>query len=524
MASRTIGLDIGTNAVRAAEVSFGRGRPVLQRFAQVALPYGAVVGGEVIDPPAVAAALRRLWREGGFKGRSVIVGVANQRVVARIADLPSMPDADLRSALAFQVQDLIPIPVEEAVLDYQVVERLVGEDNEEGLRVLLVAAHRDMLASLLAALDGADLSASRIDLVPFALIRSLHAEGSELAEHVPLEDVGMAEAIIGVGAGVTNVVVHERGTPRFVRTLSTGGSTVAEAIAADFSMEMDAAEDLARRADPLAADPDEARAGQVASASLAPLLEEVRGSLDFYMAQGDGERLRRIVLTGGGSRMTEIDDRLSLLLGTSVEPATPLDAVELGETGLSAETLQWSSDLMAVPIGLALGGEPAHGAVRRISLLPGEITARRSERRQLVGAGVALLVLALLLLSVVLLRNGRVGEAEEAADREEARSTALQSRVAELEPVQALQADIATRRTTVETVLTGDVSFGRVLTQVATGMPSDVWITGFSATKDPAGLAPTGVTFQLSGLDQSKSPGQWLLRLRELDTLTQPWV
>ena len=112
---RAIGLDIGTNAVRAAEVSFGRGGPVLRRFGQVALPYGTVVAGEVVDVPAVSAALRRLWKEVGYSSRKVVVGVANSRVVARVSELPDMPDADIRSSLQYQVQDLIPIPLEEAV-------------------------------------------------------------------------------------------------------------------------------------------------------------------------------------------------------------------------------------------------------------------------------------------------------------------------------------------------------------------------------------------------------------------------
>ena len=172
MASQVIGLDVGTHAVRAVELSLGRGLPVVRRMAQVALPPGAVVAGEVVEPSTVSAALRRLWKEGGFRKRSVVVGVANQRVVARMADLPALPEDELRSSLPFQVQDLIPIPVEEAQLDFQVIERLQGPAGEEQLRVMLVAAHRDMLRSLLAALEGADLKAERIDLVPFALIRA----------------------------------------------------------------------------------------------------------------------------------------------------------------------------------------------------------------------------------------------------------------------------------------------------------------------------------------------------------------
>jgi type IV pilus assembly protein PilM len=172
MAGKVVGLDIGTHAVRAAEVSFGRGLPTLERFGQVALPFGAVSGGEVVDAAAVSSALRRLWKEAGLSSKKVVVGVANQRVVARTAELPAMPDAELRSALKYQVQELIPIPVDDAVLDHQVIERVTGDDGRETLRLLVVAAHKDMLRSLLAALEGAGLAAKRIDYIPFALVRA----------------------------------------------------------------------------------------------------------------------------------------------------------------------------------------------------------------------------------------------------------------------------------------------------------------------------------------------------------------
>ena len=112
MAQRAVGLDVGTSAVRAVELVLGREQVTLTRFGQVALPPGAVRGAEIIDAPAVAAAIRRLWREAGFRSRTVIVGVGNQRVVVRQADLPDMSAEDLRSALQFQAQDLIPIPLE----------------------------------------------------------------------------------------------------------------------------------------------------------------------------------------------------------------------------------------------------------------------------------------------------------------------------------------------------------------------------------------------------------------------------
>src|SRR5438105_12260940 len=135
MAQRAVGLDVGTSAVRAVELVLGREQVTLTRFGQVALPPGGVRAGEVVDAPAVATAIRRLWRDAGFRSRQVITGVGNQRVVARQADLPEIGEEDLRSALQFQAEELIPIPIEDAILDFQVLEHFRGTD-EDTMRIL----------------------------------------------------------------------------------------------------------------------------------------------------------------------------------------------------------------------------------------------------------------------------------------------------------------------------------------------------------------------------------------------------
>ena len=114
MASRVVGLDIGTSGVRAAELTLGKGAATLERFGQVALPEGAVRDGEVVDVAAVAAAVKQLWAQAKFSTKKVVVGVANQKVVVRQVDLPWLPLDELKKSLAYQVQDFIPLPVEQA--------------------------------------------------------------------------------------------------------------------------------------------------------------------------------------------------------------------------------------------------------------------------------------------------------------------------------------------------------------------------------------------------------------------------
>src|SRR5580765_3145150 len=150
-----IGLDIGTSGVRAAELSFGRGQVTLEKFGQVALPEGAVRDGEVVDSDTVAAAVKQLWVHTKFSSKKVVIGVANQKVIVRQVDLPWMPVEDLKKSLAYQVQDFVPMPVDQAVLDFHPLEELTADGGNRILRGLLVAASRDMVNASLEAVQKA---------------------------------------------------------------------------------------------------------------------------------------------------------------------------------------------------------------------------------------------------------------------------------------------------------------------------------------------------------------------------------
>ncbi len=525
--ARTIGLDVGTNAVRAVEVNLGRSGPVVERVGQVALPYGAVVAGEVVDAAAVAAALRRLWKEVGFSSRRVVVGVANARVVARVAELPDMPDAEIRSSLQYQVQDLIPIPVEDAVLDYQVLERTPAvEGTGAMLRLLLVAAHRDMLRSLLASLEGAGLEPARVDLVPFALIRALY-DGSDLGLGDEADDPahGLPQAIVGVGAGVTNVVIHERGLPRFVRTLPTGGNAVAEALSSELDLDLDTAEGLKRSLDTgHLVGPDGDRAVAVVSSALSPVLEDIRGTLDYYVSSPEGGPLGRVVVTGGGARVPELCRPASgSSLGVPVAHRRPARRDRPGAHGVPAG-------------GPASRGGPPHRASRPRPLrraggsaaCAGSPCCRprwwsaRAQRRQQSVAAAALAGLAALLLGLFLLRNGRVADARQGAEREEATTRTLQQQEGTFAPVEAIQADVAGRRATAVVALSGDVAWTRVLQEIAGAMPNDVWLTSFDGQTDATSGAQT-MTFSAMGFDQT-STARWIQRLEEVPLVDDVWV
>ena len=351
MATTTIGLDIGSSAVRAVQVTSGGAgaSPVLDRVGQVVLPIGAVRDGEVVDPEAVADALRTLWTRYGFKLRRVYLGLANQQVVVRQLDLPYLPDSELRQSLPFQVQDAIPIAVDQAILDYHPIEHFEADDGGRFTRLLLVAAQHQMVATLVDVVQRAKLDPLGLDLDAFAMLRSLAPEQSVVARE--------GQLIIDVGSAVTNIVVHEGGVPRFVRILLMGGNAITEALMDRLGMTFDEAEELKARTGLVSEyriENDESR--RVIAERGNRFIDEIRGSLDYYRAQPGSVAVRDVIISGGGSRLEGLQERLADTLRLDVDRGHPMASLRIGDTGLDAEQLQEAEAHLAVAVGLALGG------------------------------------------------------------------------------------------------------------------------------------------------------------------------
>ena len=342
-----IGLDIGTSAVRAAQVSLGRGTPSLSSFGQVALPAGVVVDGEIRDQGAVSEAISQLVKRTKITGKRVILGVANQRVVVRQVDLPYLEEKDFRSSLKFQVADHIPMPIDAAELDYQMLGDFMTDAGDHMMRVLLVAAATDMVESFVGTAAAAGLEPAGVDLTPFAVARAVSPAARGEAGSPG------AEAIVDVGAGVTSIFIHHGGEPRFVRILLIGGDDATNALSSELGVSFDEAEavklDLGRGV-------GSPQAQQILQKRVAALVDEIRGSLDYYVSQEDSEPVSSLIMTGGGSLTPGLIASVEQTARAQVRRATPLSQMNFSKSGLTQEQVLQVEPVAAAAVGLAMGG------------------------------------------------------------------------------------------------------------------------------------------------------------------------
>ena len=348
MGRKRIGVDIGSTAVRAAELSMNGG-PTLTRVAQTPLPAGAVQNGEVRDPKVVAEGLSELWKRGKFRSREVVLGVGNQRVVVREVSLPWLEDKELRQSLPFQVQEYVPIPVEEALLDYHVIEEF-EQEGRRMVRLLLVAAQKVMIDQIVQAAELARLRPVGLDLISFAIVRSAGSSGGIWGEG----DEATDEAVIDVGADVTSICVHSGGLPRFVRILPSGGRDVTAAVARAVGVSEDEADQLKRGdGDSPIGSAEDAR--QAALSSVGSFVDEIRSSLDFHLAQAPGTRIGKVRYTGGGSKLDGFSQLLEERMPAEVEQGRPFERVKPA-VKMTDDLMAEAEPLLAVAVGLALPG------------------------------------------------------------------------------------------------------------------------------------------------------------------------
>jgi len=345
MAASVVGVDIGTASIRAVEVTdVSKPRPQLARFHEVALPEGAVSRGEILEPNTVAAAFRQLWAEGRFSSKNVALGMGNQRVLARDLSVPKASLQHIRESLPFAVQDMLPVPVSEALLDFYPMQE-VPTENGPMVNGLLIAAVKEAVLGNVKAVELAGLRPLGVDLIPFALCRVL--VGRPAAPETTV--------VIDVGANTTSVVITTGVSPQFVRIIPTGGAVLTETLATSLEIPAPEAEALKRRLG-LATEAnslEEQRAIELIYSVTGELLNSLRNTINYYANTRPGETVSRIVLTGGGSWLPGFAEAIGEMTRLPVVAGDPFTGVGLSRK-LDADELRARRSSLAVALGLAL--------------------------------------------------------------------------------------------------------------------------------------------------------------------------
>jgi type IV pilus assembly protein PilM len=335
-----VGLELDPSHIAAAEVSVN-GSITVTRGAVAPLRPGIVRDGEVADPQALTDALKALFAEHDLP-RRVRLGISNQRIVVRALDLPPLDDAKaLAAAVKVEAPDHIPMPMDEAILDFQSLGKVINAQGQERSRVVVVAVRREMIERLMGAARQAGLQLEGIDLSAFAMVRAV-GENEE-------------DAILYVNvAGLTNVAVANGSGCLFTRASAGGVDAMAQTLCERGGLTTEHAREWLKHVG-LATPVDEVEGDEAIVQATRTVLEEgvqnladsVRNTLNFYRTQESSERVDRGIVTGPVVEIPGFVEKLAEELRLPLQHAAV--AVE-GEQGSAA--------LLTVAAGLAVETRP----------------------------------------------------------------------------------------------------------------------------------------------------------------------
>jgi type IV pilus assembly protein PilM len=368
--NRAVGLDIDRGAIKAVQVSESGGNYTLQHVGYRKLSPGAVSEGEVADGDLLAAELKEFWSSHSFKGKTVYLGVANQKVVVRLLDFPRMSPDDLKGAIGFEAQDHIPMPIDEATLDH-IVLGPQGEGSDLD-RILIVAAQKDMISRYAMAIRAAGLRPQGIDVKALSLVRSTLPSAL-------FDDEG-ATLLLDIASEISSLVVTQSGNPTLTRFIPGGSGYLAQAIADAADLPEEEAErqlmnpkvrigpdaeggGISLEKDDDAPEEDggddfdpalmyDVRRGL--EDAVQTLAEDVQRSVEYHYSQPGSREVTQLIVSGEGALVNGLDAYLGELLGIASRRGTPFQKISGNKSNVPDEQLRVMEPVLAVALGLSL--------------------------------------------------------------------------------------------------------------------------------------------------------------------------
>ena len=339
-----IGLDIGSSAIKAAELKpTGKGYRVTA-FAVHPVPPDAIVDGAIIDGVAVADAIRALFDQNkAFKSKDVCASVSGNAVIVKKITLPVMTPTELDDSISWEAEQYIPFDVQDVNLDYQILDPGTGPESRGTMDVLLVAAKKEKVGDYTAVIAQAGRTPVVVDVDAFALQNAYEVNYGLSPNEVVV--------LMNVGASAINVNILQGDQSVFTRDISMGGNAYTEAVQKELDLSFETAEQ-AKKGIPVDGTTFE-EVKPVLHAVTDNVLLEIQKTFDFFKATASSDQIDRIVVSGGASRVDGFREMLLDRFGVTVEDFDPFRSIgwEPSKLGVDAGEV---APTAAVAVGLAL--------------------------------------------------------------------------------------------------------------------------------------------------------------------------
>ena len=337
---QVVGCDVGSSAIKIVELKPLKNDEFQLVHAAVAeLSPEAIVDGAIMDSSLVVEALTGLISENGIKNTKFGGSLSGHSVIIKKIQLPSMTEAELAESIQWEAEQYIPFDINDVNLDYVVLETGASDTMD----VLLVAVKRDRINDYTSVIVQAGKEPVLVDVDVFAVQNAFESNYSSRGETV---------ALVNVGASVMNINVLHDGNSVFWRDVAFGGNLYTEAIQREFNLPREDAEKLK-----LGGEVGQVTRQQVDSvlgAASEDLAAELQKTIDFFIATSSVDRLDRVMLSGGGALVANLESILQERFQVNVELLNPFRNIRYNESDFDPDWINSNAPAMAVAVGLAI--------------------------------------------------------------------------------------------------------------------------------------------------------------------------
>ena len=339
-----VGLDIGSSAVKAVELKAAGKSYKVTAVGSEPIPPDSIVDGAIIDGTAVVDAIKRLFENKAFKSKDVAASLSGNAVIVKKISLPVMTEAELSESIYWEAEQYIPFDIQDVNLDYQILDAGTGPDSKGTMDVLLVAAKKEKIADYTGVIAQAGKTPVVVDVDAFALQNAYEMNYGN--------DPQAVVVLLNAGASAININIISGGQSVFTRDISMGGNAYTEAVQKELNLPFDSAEAL-KKGEPVEGMTFE-EVQPVLHAMTENVLLEIQKTFDFFKATASSDRIDRVLLSGGASRVDGFQKALEERFATVIEPFDPFLKIGFEPGKLGVSDPDSIIPTAAVAVGLAL--------------------------------------------------------------------------------------------------------------------------------------------------------------------------
>ncbi len=337
----SVGLDIGSKTIKMVELAKDGGKWKLRGSGIVGYSGNPIEHmQDEKELTALSGLIKKLHKESNVSSKEIMIALPEPQVFTRTIKFPLLTDQEVASAVKWEAEQYIPIPINEAIIQHQILERKENASPPEVV-VLLVAAPRILVEKYVKVAQTAGLTVVGVETALMSLVRSL----------APLDQTVL---VIDFGARSTDIAIAKNGLLSFSRSVPTAGEAFTRAVAQSLGVEVKQAEEY-KRTYGLSGSQLEGKVSGALGPVFRLVADEIKKAIQFYQTEEKGESPKAVVLSGGTAGLPEAISTLSKSLGIEVVVGNPFSKIVVDPD--TAKKIAPYAPLYAIALGLALGGE-----------------------------------------------------------------------------------------------------------------------------------------------------------------------